>query len=167
MVGLTGCQSVPIKDFHSSFALSSPDIANHQSFSIKQVANSFGCDGGNQPPKLSWSNSPQGAKSFAISMYDLDAPTGSGFWHWLVVNIPNNQRIFDSQSGIILSNDAGFAGYLGACPPIGQTHHYQITLYALDTDSLDVDSKTPNAVARFMLNQHIIAKTSINAIYSR
>ena len=68
----------------------SPDIANHQSFALQPVANSFGCDGANQPPKLSWSNAPQGTKSFAISMYDLDAPTGSGFWHWLVVNIPND-----------------------------------------------------------------------------
>lgn len=164
--GLTGCQSVPNHPI-SNFTLSSPDISPNQAFTIKQVANSFGCNGNNQPPKLSWSNAPQGAKSFAISMYDPDAPTGSGFWHWLVVNIPNNQRVFEGKSGVTLSNDTGVADYLGACPPVGQTHRYQITIYALDADKLDIDAKTPNAVARFILNQHIIAKTSINATYAR
>ena len=162
---LTGCQSLPATQ--SDFKLTSSDIADHEPLMMKQVANTFGCDGGNQSPSLSWSNAPKGTKSFAISMYDPDAPTGSGFWHWLVVNIPSQQRSFDGNSGLTLMNDAGIEGYIGACPPQGQRHRYLITLYALDTDKLTVNSKTPNAVARFMLNQHVIAKTTIMTIYAR
>lgn len=164
-INLAGCQTIPSTS--SSFRLSSPDVKNNQTLTVNQVANTFGCHGNNQPPKLSWANAPGTTKSFAVSMYDPDAPTGSGFWHWLVVNIPKTKNTFDSHIGLAVTNDAGSIGYLGACPPEGQQHRYQITVYALDVENLPVDAKSTNAVARFMLNQHVIAKTTITGLYAR
>lgn len=163
---LTACQSVPIEHSTSKFTLTSSDIYPNRPLSTSQVANTFGCNGGNQSPKLTWHNAPSTTKSYAITLYDPDAPTGSGFWHWMVVNIPATQTNL-TDNGLTLTNDAGFNGFLGACPSVGQKHRYIFTVYALDTPKLDITATTPNAVARFMLNQHVISQAKIETYYAR
>lgn len=118
-------------------------------------------------------NPPEGTKSFAITIHDPDAPTGSGFWHWLAVNLPSSVRELPSGAGdpalglmpeqtVQIRNDAGFAGYSGSFPPAGHGWHlYLVTVYALDTDSLPVAEDTPAAQVGFQLWQHTLQKASI------
>lgn len=160
-----------------SMTFLSPDISHKGQLSNDQVANAFGCNGENKSPELNWSNAPNGTKSFAITVYDPDAPTGSGFWHWIVYNIPANtsklQRNVASdvsklpQGAIQSTNDAGFAGFLGACPPIGdKAHRYVYTLYALNT-TLDLPENVTPAVLGFSLNGKVLAKSQFYGVYSR
>src|SRR6202453_3135406 len=123
-----------------TMTLTSPDIAPGAKIADEQVFSSFGCTGGNISPALSWSGAPQGTKSFALSIYDPDAPTGSGFWHWVVFNIPpdvtslpknaGNLKAVDAPKGAIQSRtDFGVPGYGGPCPPQGgpaRQHHTKI-----------------------------------------
>src|SRR5208282_885718 len=113
----------------------------------EQVFNSFGCSGQNVSPSLAWSGAPKGTKSFAVSMYDPDAPTGSGFWHWWVANIPASAASLPKGAGdaagaalpagsLQVRNDFSAIGYGGPCPPKGKPHHYRVTIYALDVDKL-------------------------------
>ncbi|MDO4897046.1 MAG: YbhB/YbcL family Raf kinase inhibitor-like protein [Moraxella sp.] len=160
-----------------SMAFFSPEILHKGQLSNNQVANAFGCNGENISPELNWSNAPNGTKSFVITVYDPDAPTGSGFWHWIVYNIPANidklQRNVASdatklpQGAIQSANDAGFAGFLGACPPIGdKAHRYVYTLYALNT-MLDLPKNVTPAVLGFSLNGKVLAKSQFYGVYSR
>ena len=114
----------------ADFSLVSPDLKDGGSLAEAQVSNTFGCDGGNVSPALSWQNAPAGTRSFVVTAYDPDAPTGSGFWHWVMFNIPADVEGIDAgitpdsgaPKGAVQSRaDAGFASYLGACPPAGQT----------------------------------------------
>ena len=126
----------------SDFTLSSPDIANG-AIQTEQVANVFGCTGGNVSPELRWSNPPSGTQSFAITVHDPDAPTGSGFWHWAVFNIPASARSLPKNAGSLSASLApagtiqGFTdfasnGYGGPCPPAGDpAHRYVFTIHAL------------------------------------
>jgi Raf kinase inhibitor-like YbhB/YbcL family protein len=160
----------------ADFTLSSPDLAEGRMLNEAQIAHAFGCAGGNVSPALSWSNAPDGTKSFVVSLYDPDAPTGSGFWHWVMFDIPANVTSLragiapdaGAPSGAIQSRaDAGYAGFLGACPPEGQTHRYVFTVTALDTDTLGLDSSSSGALIGFMTNAHALAKASITASYGR
>ncbi len=109
-------------------------------FSPALIANGFGCSGGNQSPQIVWRNAPAATQSFMVTMYDQDAPTGSGYWHWVIANLPPTTtqlpRGAASQpatlpSGTLqISNDTGQPGYLGPCPPLGETHRYLITVIA-------------------------------------
>jgi hypothetical protein len=124
-------------------------------------------------------NEPKGTKSFAVTMYDPDAPTGSGWWHWLIFNIPNNVHELKRGAGDPTKNlapkgsiqsitDFGTKGYGGPCPPVGdKPHRYIITVYALDVRRLNLDENTPPAMVGFFLNQHAIQKASIVAYYGR
>lgn len=158
------------------FTLSSPDLAEGSVLNNAQVANSFGCSGENISPALEWRNAPAGTKSFAVSVYDPDAPTGSGFWHWVMFNIPTDVTSLPPgvtpdnglPKGAIQSEaDAGYGGYIGACPPEGQTHRYIFTVTALDTPSLDLDASASGALIGFMTNAHALAKASITVRYGR
>ncbi|TPP10603.1 YbhB/YbcL family Raf kinase inhibitor-like protein [Rhizobium glycinendophyticum] len=160
----------------AEFTLSSPDLRDGGKLPEAQVANSFGCSGQNISPALSWTNAPEGTKSFAVSLYDPDAPTGSGFWHWVLFNIPADVTALQggispeagAPAGSIQSRaDAGYAGFLGACPPEGQTHTYVFTVTALDTAKLDLDSTASGALIGFMTNAHALAKASISLRYGR
>src|ERR1700685_1159856 len=113
-----------------TMTLTSPDIAPGAKIADEQIFNSFGCAGGNISPALSWSGAPQGTKSFALSIYDPDAPTGSGFWHWVVFNIPPETTSLPKGAGdpkgsgmpagvIQGKTDYGAPGYGGPCPPKG------------------------------------------------
>ena len=144
----------------SHFSLTSPDLQNNQAFSLSEVANVFGCHGGNQSPRLQWSGAPAGTQSFAVTMFDPYAPTGSGFWHWLVWDIPAGDHSLGATppaGAVSGTNDAGFTGYLGPCPPPGDiTHRYQLTVFALDVPSLGLTPDTHAAVVGFVMRTHIL-----------
>jgi len=145
----------------------------------EQVFSGFGCKGKNISPQLEWSNAPKGTKSFALTVYDPDAPTGSGWWHWLIFNIPAsvNELVTDAGNiskglapkGSVQSiNNYGEAGYGGACPPKGdKAHRYIFTVYALKVKQLDLDSNAMPALVGFYLNNTAIAKASLIAYYAR
>lgn len=145
----------------------------------EQVLNGFGCKGDNISPKLSWEKAPNGTKSFAVTMYDPDAPTGSGWWHWVVFDIPFDTTSIAKNSGDVSLNllpqsaiqsitDFGKSGYGGACPPIGHgSHKYIFTVYALDVEKLGLDVNASPALVGFMINSHTLAKASIIAYYGR
>ena len=138
----------------------------------------FGCAGGNQSPQLSWSEAPSGTKSFAVTCYDPDAPTGSGFWHWLVVNIPANVSELELGAGsaggklpvgaLQTRTDFGAPGYGGPCPPEGDhPHRYLFTVFAVKADRLDVKADTSAAVVGFNLNFNTLAKAAIMGLFKR
>ena len=159
-----------------TFTLTSKDLGGEAS--KIQEFNGFGCSGENQSPELSWKNAPEGTKSFAITMYDPDAPTGSGFWHWIVFDIPANVTELLTNAGtknnlipkgaIQSITDYGIKGFGGPCPPVGHGfHQYIITVYALKTDKLGTDANTNPAVVGFNLWNQTLAKASIVAYYKR
>ena len=139
----------------------------------------FGCAGGNKSPQLAWSEAPAGTKSFAVTCYDPDAPTGSGFWHWLVVNIPANVTELALDAGNSKSpklpagalqtrTDFGAPGYGGPCPPPGDhPHRYLFTVFAVSADSLPVKADTSAAIVGFQLNFNTLAKAAIMGLYKR
>jgi len=146
---------------------------------VLSEAYGFGCKGGNQSPQLSWSNVPEGTKSFAVTCFDPDAPTGSGFWHWVVVNIPASTRSLplgagDPTSGkmpagaLEVRTDYGKPGYGGACPPEGaNVHRYIFTVFAVNQAQLPVTADTSAAVVGFHLNFTTIEKACIIGLYKR
>lgn len=156
----------------AKFTLSSPDIKAGEKIEAKHYWNSFGCTGGNEMPALEWQGAPDGTKSFAVTFYDKDAPTGSGFWHWVAYNIPANINRFDGgvdggklTAGTTEGNtDLGKPGFFGPCPPVGRQHHYVYTVYALKTDKLDVPAGASAALTGFFLWQNTLAKTSFSVI---
>jgi Raf kinase inhibitor-like YbhB/YbcL family protein len=138
----------------------------------------FGCAGGNKSPHLKWSGAPEGTKSFAITCYDPDAPTGSGFWHWLVVNIPPNVTELALAAGsaggqmppgsLQTRTDCGKPGYAGPCPPEGDhPHRYLFTVFAVSKDKIDVGADTSAAVVGFNLNFTSLGKASIMGLFKR
>jgi len=136
-----------------------------------QFANTFGCTGKNLSPQLSWSGAPPGTRSYVITMYDPDAPTGSGWWHWVLANVPGNVHELDEGAGgaggalpagtLELRGDSGQTGYLGACPPAGQTHNYVITVHALKVDKLDLPATVTPAMLGFMAMANSLAKATL------
>ena len=144
-------------------------------FQQSQIFNGFGCSGGNTSPQLSWSGAPAGTKSFALTMYDPDAPTGSGWWHWLVVNIPASTTKLDAGASgknlpagaLELRTDFGKPGYGGPCPPPGPPHRYVITISALKIEKLDLDAQSSGAMAGFMINQNKLASAKLTVRYGR
>lgn len=161
----------------STFTLSSDDIGG-QATKTEEFSG-FGCTGDNQSPQLSWKNPPEGTKSFAITMYDPDAPTGSGWWHWVVFDIPSNINEIASNAGNIELNlmpkeaiqgmtNFGMNGYGGPCPPENHgLHQYIITVYALKTDKLGLDENTNPATVGYYLWNNTIAKASLVMYYER
>lgn len=144
-----------------------------------QIFNGFGCTGNNVSPQLHWVSAPEGTKSFALTLYDPDAPTGSGWWHWLIFNIPHSCHELVSDAGNLQSkkspdgctqsiNDYGSFGYGGPCPPEGHgIHQYIFTLHALDTEKLDLYENANPALVGFNINAHTIQKTSLVMYHKR
>ena len=137
----------------------------------------FGCAGGNTSPHLAWSGAPAGTKSFAVTCYDPDAPTGSGFWHWLVVNIPADVTELKQGAGsaggalpkgaLMTRTDFGKPGYGGPCSPEGDhPHRYFFTVFAVG-DTLDVGADTSAAVVGFNLHFKTLAKAAIMGLFKR
>ncbi len=137
----------------------------------------FGCAGGNQSPHLAWGEPPEGTESFALTCFDPDAPTGSGFWHWVVVNIPKDVRELalgagsggDLPAGALqVRTDFGAPGYGGPCPPEGDhPHRYLFTINAVSMDELPVTADTSAAVVGFYLNFNTLAKASLMGLFKR
>ncbi len=142
---------------------------------VLSEAYGFGCAGANRSPHLSWSGAPEGTASYAVTCYDPDAPTGSGFWHWVVVNIPADTTELETGagdgSGIPLGasqglTDFGKPGYGGPCPPQGDhPHRYMFTVHAVEVEALAVGPETMPAVIGFMLNFNTLAKGTLMGLY--
>lgn len=169
---------LPSLSYAGNFALTSNDVKHRKVLSNQQVYKGFGCEGENISPDLAWTNAPKETKSFAINVYDPDAPTGSGWWHWTIFNIPNNTTSLERgasndpkklPTGAIQGRtDYGTSEFGGACPPTGdKPHRYIFTVYALDTEKLDLDHNSSGALVGYFLNKHALAKASITAKYSR
>jgi Raf kinase inhibitor-like YbhB/YbcL family protein len=155
----------------SRFEVTSPDLRNNRPFPQSEVANVFGCHGGNQAPTLRWSGAPAATRSFAVTMFDPDAPSGSGFWHWITWDIPAGVTSLSATppaGAVSGTNDAEFVGFLGPCPPPGdRTHRYQLTVYALDVPSLGLPAATRGAVLGFSMRLHIMAFARMVATFSQ
>lgn len=163
----------------NNFVLSSPTIKPNATLTEEQVFNGFGCSGKNQSPALKWTAGPQETKSYAITVYDPDAPTGSGWWHWVVYNIPANVHelaagVGDSTgqrlpSGTVQGRtDYGSHEFGGACPPQGdKPHRYIFTVYALKIEKIDVPADASAALIGFMINANSLGKASFTAMYNR
>ena len=173
VTSLLSFQSSLFAQGNGTFTLSSNDLGGQ--FSKINEAGVFGCDGQNKSPQLSWTNAPTGTKSFAITIHDVDAPTGSGFWHWIAVDIPSSTNSLATGSGkegasgfLQISNDYGSPSFGGPCPPPGHgIHEYTITVHALDVEKLGIDDSVSAAVAGFNINGHTIQKASLIAYYKR
>jgi Raf kinase inhibitor-like YbhB/YbcL family protein len=164
-----------------TMTLTSPDIKDGGTIANQQVFKGFGCTGHNISPALSWTGSPANTKSFAITIYDPDAPTGSGWWHWVVYNIPAGTTSLakdagDSSKGLMPKGavqsrtDFGSAGYGGPCPPPGdKPHRYQITVFALDVDKLPnaKGDAVSAALVGFDVHFHTLAKATLTGLYGR
>ena len=163
----------------AGFTLTRSDIKPNAMIDKRFEANVFGCSGQNKSPALKWSGAPKDAKSFAVTMYDPDAPTGSGWWHWSVINIPATTTELPANAGAVgganlpkgASNvriDYGVAGWGGTCPPQGdKPHRYVFTVFALKTDKLDIPADATAALAGFMVNANSLGKASFTAKYGR
>jgi len=137
----------------------------------------FGCAGGNISPALSWSGAPTDTKSFALTCFDPDAPTGSGFWHWVAVNLPPDVTSLPAGAGsgdglpkraLQIRNDYSQRAYGGPCPPEGDDpHHYVFTLHAVSLDALPVSDDTSAAVVGFYLHFNTIEKATLTGLYKR
>ncbi|GAB3929768.1 hypothetical protein GCM10011575_27850 [Microlunatus endophyticus] len=153
-----------------SFTLTSTDIADGAELPNAQVSGIFGAGGQDVSPQLSWSGFPEETKSFVVTVYDPDAPTGSGFWHWAVVDIPASATSLPSGAGdesrtglpdgaYQLANDGGLKRYLGAAPPSGHgKHRYFVAVHAVDVESLGVPEDASNAFLGFNLHSHTLAR---------
>lgn len=167
------------KESAKPFTIESKNIKSGEEIPNHHVFNNFGCSGENISPELHWSNPPADTKSFALTVYDPDAPTGSGWWHWVLVNIPASYRSLPANFGqenaekvkddvIQIRNDFGAYKYGGPCPPKGdKPHHYIFTIYALKTDKLDLPKDSGSAMAGFMIKQNAIGQAKIEGVYSR
>lgn len=169
----------PAASMAAEFSLVSPTIKDHSTIGNEHVFNGFGCTGQNISPALQWEHAPKDTKSFALTVYDPDAPTGSGWWHWVIFNIPSTVTSLSAGAGkpegaavpqgsIQSMTDFGQAGYGGPCPPPGdKPHRYIFTLYALKVDQLSLKPEASGAMVGYYLKQHALAKASFTAMYGR
>lgn len=163
----------------TGFQLTSPDFKAGGMIPKSFEFNGFGCSGENKSPALQWSGAPKGTKSFAVTVYDPDAPTGSGWWHWMVINIRADITELKPDAGAVgganlpkgashARIDYGVAGWGGVCPPQGdKPHRYIFTVHALKVDQLDVPADATAALTGFTINGNSLGKASFTAKYGR
>ncbi len=158
------------------FELTSTDVTDGAPLPSPQVSGVMGAGGEDRSPQLSWSGFPEGTRSFAVTVYDPDAPTHSGFWHWAVANIPVSVTELPSgasdgglpEGAVQLRNDAGIAGYVGAAPPAGHgPHRYFIAVHAVDVERLDVTPDASPAFLGFNLFSHTLARAVLVGTYEQ
>jgi len=164
--------------YADSFTVTSKDIAHGEFMSSAQEFQGFGCSGDNLSPQLSWSGAPAGTEAYAVFAYDPDAPTGSGWWHWQLINIPKTVTTLATGAGDAsgktapkgsqhVGNDYGVKGFGGACPPPKHgAHRYQFTVYALP-QTLEIPTEASSALAGYMVNANALASATIEALYKR
>ncbi len=155
------------------FELTSEDITHQGRLDTAQVSGVMGAGGRDESPQLGWSGFPDGTRSFAVTVYDPDAPTASGFWHWAVADLPVTTTSLPAGAGtegsgllpdgaVQLRNDAGFAGFLGAAPPEGHgPHHYHVVVHAVDVESLGVPADATPASLGFALFSHTLGRARL------
>lgn len=175
-VALAGLTTVT---YASGFKLSSTEIKANGMMPKSFEFNGFGCSGENKSPALKWSGAPKDTKSFAVTVYDPDAPTGSGWWHWVVINIPADVTELAANAGALNSTtlpkgalqgrtDYGTVSWGGTCPPQGdKPHHYIFTVYALKTDKLEIPADATAALTGYMIHANMLGKASFTAKYGR
>jgi Raf kinase inhibitor-like YbhB/YbcL family protein len=158
------------------FTVTSTDIAEGEPMATPLMSAAFGVPGGeDRSPQLSWSGAPEGTRGYAVTCHDPDAPTGSGFWHWAVADIPASVTELptgagdDTGSGLPdgafqLPNDARAARFIGAAPPAGHgVHRYVFVVHALDTDEIGVPHDATPAFLTFTITGHILARAALTA----
>ena len=161
--------------FAAHLTLKSQAVKNGKPLSLKQVFNGFGCTGENISPDMEWTGAPKDTKFFALTLFDPDAPTGSGFWHWTVYNIPatvtslalgaSGKQI--PEGAVEGRTDFGKSGYGGPCPPVGhKPHHYVFRLFALK-DKIVAEKDAPAAMIGFQINQLKLAEGKLVGVYRR
>ncbi|MEC3975613.1 YbhB/YbcL family Raf kinase inhibitor-like protein [Amycolatopsis sp. H20-H5] len=160
-----------------SFALRSDDVAEGETLATPHLSGIFGAGGEDRSPHLSWAGFPAETKSFAITCYDPDAPTGSGFWHWAVFNVPASVTELAAGAGdatgsglpegaVTLKGDGGVKQFLGAAPPPGHgPHRYYFAVHALDVEELAVDGDATPAFLGFTMFGHTLARAVLTAVY--
>lgn len=154
----------------------SQDFNDGDKMPERHVFNGMGYQGDNLSPHLAWDDVPAGTKSFVVTCYDPDAPTGSGWWHWVVANIPAEVTVLPQGAGsgvaelpaeaIQTRTDFGQNGYGGAAPPAGESHRYIFTVHALDVEKLEVDENASGALVGFNVHFHALASASITVKYA-
>ena len=160
-----------------SFTLTSDTITDGQKLGNDQVSGIMGAGGNDVSPHLTWSGFPEETRSFAVTMYDPDAPTGSGLWHWAVANLPATVTELPEGAGdgsglpgdaLILRNDAGAKRFIGAAPPPGHgPHRYIIAVHAVGVEKLELPEDATPAYLGFNLFQHAIARALIHGTYEQ
>src|SRR6201991_3657876 len=160
-----------------SFTLTSESVTDGQPLANDQVSGIMGAGGADVSPQLSWEGFPEGTRSFAVTMYDPDAPTASGFWHWAVFNVPASVTELAANAGdangsglpdgaVTLKGDGGVKQFLGAAPPPGHgPHRYYFVVHALDVDSLDIDGDATPAFLGFNMFGHTLGRATLTPVY--
>jgi Raf kinase inhibitor-like YbhB/YbcL family protein len=162
----------------ATFTLTSTDVSDGVTVPAPHTSGAFGVPGGQDlSPQLSWSGFPAETKSFAVTCYDPDAPTASGFWHWAVANLPASVTELPTGAGtpdsealpkpaVTLTNSAGFAGYIGSAPPAGHgAHRYFFVVHAVDVEALDVDASARPEILGFNLAFHTLARAYLVPVF--
>ncbi len=160
-----------------TFTLTSESVTNGRPLSKAQVSGIMGAGGEDVSPQLSWSGFPEETRSFAVTVYDPDAPTASGFWHWAVANLPATVTDLPAGVGdgsvlpgnaITLVNDAGMRRYIGAAPPAGHgPHRYYIAVHAVKVEKLELSKDASPAYLGFNLFMNAIARAVIYGTYEQ
>ncbi len=173
------CVAASVGSAQSRLRLLSTDVHAGAKIRNTYAFNGMGCQGSNISPSLQWHGAPAGTKSYAVTVYDPDAPTGSGWWHWVIYNIPASVTRLSANAGDPKKNvmpagavqgntDFGAPGYGGPCPPVGdKPHHYIFTVYALNADKIDVPANATAAYVGFNLHAHQLAKATLTGLYWR
>lgn len=159
----------------TTFTVTSNDVTDGQTLPTDQVSGKMGAGGTDTSPHLSWSGVPAGTQSFAVTCFDPDAPTASGFWHWAVANIPADVTELPTgagdgsglpESAVTLRNDVGGLEYIGAAPPPGHgPHRYMFVVHAVDVPRLEVDSSASPAFLGFNLFSHTLGRAFITPVF--
>lgn len=163
----------------AGFTLTSPSVQPNAKLTQAQVFKGFGCDGGNLSPALQWKGAPAATQSYAITVYDPDAPTGSGWWHWVAFNIPSSVTSLPEGAGaedgklmpegtVQVRNDFGARAFGGACPPQGaKPHRYQFVVHALKVERLDLPPDASSALVGFMIQSNRLGSAKLEARFGR
>ncbi|MBK6531309.1 MAG: YbhB/YbcL family Raf kinase inhibitor-like protein [Deltaproteobacteria bacterium] len=160
----------------STLRVTSEAFAEGTTIPIHSIFNGFGCTGENRSPAIQWSGTPEGTRSFAVIVHDPDAPTGTGFYHWVAYDLPGDTRSLPDNAGAegslpagahVGRTDYGTGAYGGPCPPPGPAHRYRFSVYALDTPALGAPEGSSAALVRFMLRGHVLAHGTLTGTYGR